>query len=212
MIRKLNQNAQNVAMSSKPELNIDFCSHAAAKYAVEKWHYSRRMPSTYTKPVCLGIWEDKKFAGTIIFSMSSAKDLGKQYGFAQFERCELIRLSMKPNHRVSASRVIAIALRIIKKQSPGIKVVFSFADTAQGHHGGIYQAGNWIYLGQTVASPEYFINGRRWHGRAVAASFGKTSGFDKVEGSKKHRYAMPLDAEASAKLSSHRMPYPAREA
>jgi hypothetical protein len=27
-------------MSSKPVLKLDWCSHAAAKYAVEHWHYS----------------------------------------------------------------------------------------------------------------------------------------------------------------------------
>ena len=199
-------------MSSLPNLRLDFCSHEAAKFAVEKWHYSQRMPSTFTKPVSLGVWEDGKFSGCVIFSMSSAKDLGRQYGFTQFERCELIRVALKPNHATPVSRVVAIALKIIKKQSPGIVVVFSFADTAQGHHGGIYQAGGWRYLGKSAATSEYMINGRKWHGRAVAASFGHTSGFTKVAGSQKHRYAYPLTPESAEKVKSFELPYPAREA
>lgn len=199
-------------MSSKPDLRLDFCSHEAAKYAVEKWHYSRRMPSTYTKPVTIGVWENSKFIGTVIYSMSSAKDLGKQYGFSQFERCELIRVALRTGHISEVSRVIAISIKLLKRQSPGITVIFSFADTAQNHHGGIYQAGGWKYLGKSAATSEYMINGRKWHGRAVAASFGKTSGFTKVPGSSKHRYAFPLNSTASEKIRSFELPYPAREA
>ena len=29
-------------MSDKPVLKLDWCSHAAAKYAVEHWHYESR--------------------------------------------------------------------------------------------------------------------------------------------------------------------------
>ena len=199
-------------MSSLPELRIDFCSHEAAKYAVERWHYSKRMPSTYTKPVTMGVWEDGSFIGTVIYSMSSSKDLGRQYGFTQFERCELIRVALRPEHKNPVSRVISISIKMLKRQSPGICVIFSFADTAQGHHGGIYQAGGWRYLGKSAATSEYMINGRKWHGRAVAASFGHTSGFVKVPGSSKHRYAYPLNSEAAEKIRSFELPYPDREA
>lgn len=144
--------------------------------------------------------------------MSSAKDLGRQYGFTQFERCELIRVALMPQHATPVSRVISISLKMIKRQSPGIVVVFSFADTAQNHHGGIYQAGGWRYLGKSAATSEYLINGRKWHGRAVVASFGRTSGFTKVAGSEKHRYAFPLTEEAAKKVKPFELPYPAREA
>jgi hypothetical protein len=199
-------------MSSPLSLKLDWVKHEAARYAVEKWHYSKRMPSTYTKPVCIGVWEEGQFSGAIVFSMSSAKDLGKQYGFTQFERCELIRVALRPGHKVATSKTIAIALRMVQKQSPGLNVVFSFADTAQGHHGGIYQAGGWRYLGKSAVTTEYFINGRKWHARAVTASFGHTEGFEKVVGSEKHRYAYPLNKEAAAKVKPFELPYPARKA
>ncbi len=43
-------------------LHLDFCSHEAAKYAVMRWHYSRRMPKS--KLVRIGVWEDEKFVGS----------------------------------------------------------------------------------------------------------------------------------------------------
>jgi len=40
-------------------------------------------------------------------------------------------------------------LRKLKKHAKGLKLVVSYADFNQGHHGGIYQATNWIYVGGT---------------------------------------------------------------
>ena len=55
-------------MSSRPELKLDWCTHAAAKYAVEKWHYSKRLPSTFTKLNKVGAWENGTFIGAVVFS------------------------------------------------------------------------------------------------------------------------------------------------
>jgi trehalose 6-phosphate synthase/phosphatase len=40
---------------SKPVLKLDWCSHEAAKYACEKWHYSGRVPTS--KSARIGVWE-----------------------------------------------------------------------------------------------------------------------------------------------------------
>ena len=47
-------------------LKLDWCSHAAATWAVENWHYSGRMPAG--KMVRIGAWEDGAFIGAVIFS------------------------------------------------------------------------------------------------------------------------------------------------
>jgi len=49
-------------------LRLDWCSHAAAKYAVEHWHYSARMPKF--KQIYIGAWESGRFIGAIIFGLS----------------------------------------------------------------------------------------------------------------------------------------------
>ena len=46
LIKRPKSNARSVAVSwsqSKPTLKLDWCSHEAAKYAVEHWHYSKRI-------------------------------------------------------------------------------------------------------------------------------------------------------------------------
>lgn len=46
-------------MSSKPELRIDWATHEAARFACERWHYSRVIPKS--KLAKFGVWEDGAF-------------------------------------------------------------------------------------------------------------------------------------------------------
>jgi hypothetical protein len=202
-------------MSSKPELNIDYCSREAAKYAVEKWHYSRQMPTF--KLVTFGIWENKKFVGTVIFGGGATPNLLKPYGLGQFEGCELVRVAMT-NHKTPVSRVVAIALRMLKKTSPGLRLVVSFADPSEGHSGGIYKAGGWIYTG-TMSEARYFkVHGKVRHPRSIGQKGVKQS-LDAVRKNLdpfasivvkpgKHRYLMPLDDAMIKQCKQLAQPYP----
>jgi hypothetical protein len=60
-------------MNSRPELQLDWCDHAAAKYAVEHWHYSRSLP---TPPIVrCGVWEGGRFIGCVLFSRGASSHL-----------------------------------------------------------------------------------------------------------------------------------------
>jgi len=126
---------------SKVELKLDWCSHEAAKYAVEKWHYSQRMP--VGKIVRVGAWEDKQFIGCVLFARGANNAIGIEYGLTQIEVCELVRVALH-KHQSPVSRIGAIAMKLLRKASPGLRLVVSYADSEEGHHGGIYQAMNWI--------------------------------------------------------------------
>lgn len=190
------------------ELRVDFCSHEAAKYAVEKWHYSRTVPAG--KRIFLGVWEGEKFVGAVIFGLGANRNLGKRYGLGNFERCELTRVALA-DHRVHpTSRVVAISLRLLSRHSPNIRAVFSYADTGQGHIGTIYQAGGWIYLGKSQAQSEGFIDGQRVHKRTVSARFGTIVGIEKIPSSRKHLYALAFTPGMRATIGSFGLKYPTR--
>ena len=195
---------------TKPVLKLDWCSHEAAKYAVEKWHYSKRMPKS--KLAKIGVWEDGRFIGAVIFGVGATSDLVKRYGLRAIEGCELVRVALTA-HVSPVSRILAISLKILCKSFPGLRLVVSFADPTEGHHCGIYQAGGWIFAGYSSASDEYIVNGRRYQGRSFR---NKYSGCEKhpsvkvVKGSAKIRYLMPLDPEMHAKISPLAQPYPKR--
>lgn len=129
---------------SKTELKVDWASHKAASFACRNWHYSKSIPAG--KLVKVGAWENGKFIGVVIFSRGATVNIGKPYKMDQTEICELTRVALT-THVTPVTRIVAIAIRMLRKQSPGMKLIISYADVDQGHEGKIYQAGNWIYEG-----------------------------------------------------------------
>lgn len=204
---------------SKVDLKLDWCSHEAARYAVEHWHYSKSLPT----PPCnfVGVWEGAKFVGVLIFSRGASDSLGSPYGLTSTEICELTRVALR-KHKTPVSRIMSIAFRFLTSHNPGLKLCVSYADPNEGHHGGIYQASNWLYSGKT--SPDYKYQdkqGRLWHSRQVSVTglkkqYGeyrkapKTSECKKIPIQGKHRYLYPLTAEMKAKIEPLRKPYPKR--
>lgn len=199
--------------SNRPALKVDWCSHEAATFAVLNWHYSHRMPKS--KLAKLGVWENQQFSGAVIFGVGATAQLVKAYGLRPQEGCELVRVAMRSNHVTPVSRVISICIKILCRSFPGLRLVVSFADPEQGHHGGIYQAGGWIYAGTTQASDEYIFKGKRWQGRAFRNKYKGLENHPsvkKVKGSSKHRYLMPLDLDIRQRVSKLSKPYPKRAA
>jgi len=204
----------------KQGLYLDWCSYEAAKYAVEHWHYSGSMP--VGKTVKIGVWEDGDFIGVVIFSRGATPYIGRPYGLAQTQVCELARVALR-EHKAPVSRIVAVALRLLKKHNPGIRLVVSFADISRGHRGAIYQAGNWVYAGKcdNAGKHSFLIKGRVVHPRTL----GSAGVPQNLTGARlldpnaqelgigaKHRYLMPLDDAMRRQIEPLRQPYPKREA
>tara|TARA_Y100001937_G_scaffold57177_1_gene78440 strand:+ start:310 stop:981 length:672 start_codon:yes stop_codon:yes gene_type:complete len=199
-------------LQNKFSLKLDWATYEAAKFACLNWHYSKCLP--VGKLVKIGVWEENKFIGVVLFGRGANKSLGKPYGCDQTESCELVRIALKI-HKTPVSKIISIALKFLKKSNPKIKLVVSFADIEQNHHGGIYQATNWIYDGKSNAADEYLFKGKRWHGRAFRKTHGShlkfiDKGLEIVQGSQKYRYLFPLDQKLRDTLIKKALPYPKR--
>jgi hypothetical protein len=215
-----------MSSSNKSDLRVDWATHAAAKYACEHWHYSGCVPNQ--KTVKVGAWENNSFIGVVLFGDGANSNAFSPYGLHQTQGCELVRIALR-HHKSPVSRIVRLSLLFLKAKCPGVKMIISFADPEQGHHGGVYQAGGWIYAGITDAADEYIVNGVRMHGRALrstrsthkrknllAANVEEWARIvidpkiKRVEGSRKHRYLMPLDDEMRAKILPLAQPYPKR--
>lgn len=156
-------------------LKIDYCSFDSAKYAVLNWHYSQRMPAG--KLVKYGVWEDEKFIGAVIYGRGANNNASKYFKLKQTECCELVRVALR-EHKAPVTKIVAITLRMLKKDNPGLQLVFSYADETNQHHKGIiYRAGNWTYHGTRTTNKDayYIINGKKVHGRSVRSKWGKIS-------------------------------------
>tara|TARA_R110002110_G_scaffold118403_1_gene292234 strand:- start:114 stop:509 length:396 start_codon:yes stop_codon:yes gene_type:complete len=105
---------------------------------------------------------------------------------------------------------MSIALKFLKKQSPKIRMVISFADPKQGHIGGIYQAGGWIFTGVSASDYEYNVDGRWLHHR-TASAICSLKGKTKRPIPSKYRYLMPLDKAMKEQIKPLAKPYPKRE-
>lgn len=194
---------------------LDWCSNDAAKYAVENWHYSQRMPQAKQK---IGVWEHGRFIGAVLIGLSSARLVYRAFGLGKHEVNELVRVALT-DHATPVSRILAIAIRLFKKKFPQVRVIVSYADTAQGHHGGIYKANGWVYLGSNRYHV-YRVNGEIVHPRTLHDWYGfggqavgwlranVDPGAKRIVTPPKHKYAKALDAEMAERLKAMAKPYP----
>ena len=132
---------------------------------------------------------------------------------------ELVRVALAPGRKHPTSRCVAISLKLLRRQSPGLRLVVSYADSGQGHRGVIYQAGGWLYLGTSEQS--YIrVRGVIEHPRTLYDRFGRKGQSipwlrehvdpraERVPMAPKHKYVMPLDKTLRRELEGRALPYP----
>lgn len=206
-------------------LLIDQASTAAMQYACRTWHYSGCSPAG--RIVRAGVWDDDRFLGVVLFSKGAAPALPGSFGVKHTEIVELTRVALRDHEGIHTSQIVTAAVRWLRAGSPDLRVIVSFADPQQGHHGGIYQAMNWTYTG-TMDAKEYFrIRGVLTHPRTVAAWRARdatAAGVPTLDWLRrykdpatyvvpvppKHRFALGLDRSMKRTLAARSLPYPRR--
>ena len=202
-------------MSSRPDLKLAYCDHPTAVDACRRWHFTGTAPKG--KYVRYGIWEDGKFCGVVMFGSGATPQIGKNHGLDQITCCEMVRLALGP-HATPTSRILGIAIRLLRKHSPGIRLIITFCDPDAGHYGGIYQATGWSYVGEQKTRVHLRIRGRLWHWRTVESKY-KTHSLkwlrenidpsaDWVGWQRRWKYVLPLDDEIKQRITSILLPYP----
>jgi len=130
-----------------------------------------------------------------------------------------VRVALAPARQNPTSKAVAVSLKMLRRQSPGLRVVVSYADLGEGHVGTLYQAGGWIYLG---ASEQSYIKvlGKVEHPRSPYDRYGRQGQSipwlqqhvdpqaDRVPMAPKLQYAMPLDKAMRRQLEPLAKPYP----
>jgi hypothetical protein len=196
--------------------HVDWSSTEAARYAVEHWHYTKSLPGG--KLAKLGVWEDGSFVGAVIFGSGATPMLHRPFGVAPEEVCELVRVALTA-HVTPVSRLLRISTKMLARSMPGLRLVVSFADTAQGHHGGIYQAAGWEYLG-SAPQHAYVVGGEVIHPRTLHSRYGAGGQSipwlhrnvdpvaKRIVTAEKHKYALALDPVLRGSLERAGKAYP----
>ena len=203
-------------MSSMTDLQLDWCSHKAANFACENWHYSECMP--IGKTVKIGVWEREEYIGCIIYSRGANAHIAEPYNMSQTEVCELTRVALA-DHDTPVTRMLSISRKLLKEKCPGVKLIISYADPIQDHHGGIYQGDNWYYTGTSSPQKDIYVNGEEMHKNSVHHKYGTASvqklnkkydnvDFEYTSEKFKYKYVKPLTDRVEQKVKAMAKPYP----
>lgn len=179
-----------------------------------------------------GLYVGDMIAIVTIGNASNAYGITSKYGLDRWKgNVEITRVAVHPEAPTNtASRAIAAVCRILGRE--GWEWLFSYADTGQGHHGGIYQALNAVYVGISPPLPGYLMDGAPMHPRTVVATYG-TQAWPRVRelarerghtlekvrtmNAAKHTYILPVANDARTRfairraLKRYERPYPKRD-
>lgn len=156
---------------------------AIKKHECKEWllvkHYAHRLPSI---SYAYGLYDETSLVGVLTIGKPASNSIcigacGREY--AEFVY-ELNRLCVVENLEKNVlSFFVGQAFRLIQDDL----IIVSYADTAFGHHGYIYQATNWVYTGLSAKRTDA-KGDENQHSRHVKCDGLK----ERVERSRKHRY------------------------
>lgn len=128
---------------------VDYISRKQALTLVAKFHYSKVMPRI--NKFYIGGFKDEKLVGIFTLGwgvrpLHTIKKLFPSLSVENYFECGKLCMdeSMPKN---SESNFIAKVIKLIKKDMPKIKILFSWADGIMGKPGYVYQASNFFYGG-----------------------------------------------------------------
>ena len=207
-------------------MRLTTASRKAIAYACMHYHYSKKIP---VNPLGYNVYNDTdEWCGVVLFGYGANNQIGTPYGLAQGQCLELTRVALngKQEH---TSQCISMALKQLKKDCPLCKLVVSYADIDQNHLGTIYQATNWIYVGDCMVNSNdesVVINGKRMHGKSVSDYLKRITGGGKIADrlqfirehldknaykyitAGKRKYLYPMDKRIRKKIMVLMKPYP----
>ena len=125
---------QSEAVNYKMTYLLKKANKEAIKFACVNFHYSKSVP---VNTFGYNVYFKGEWCGVILFGTGANNHIGEPYGLAQGEAIELVRIALN-GKQDNVTKPLAIALKLIKKDCPAVKLIVSYADVDQGHTGAIY--------------------------------------------------------------------------
>lgn len=174
-------------------------------------HYARRIPQIM---YAFGLYnDDNRLIGVVTYGIPPSPPLcsgvcGKEYADKVLE---LNRLCLENNTKNESSFLVSNSIKLLPKPS----IVVSYADTAQGHVGYVYQATNFLYTGLSANRVDWSVKGLE-HKHAKTLADGMTlekikekygDDFYYTERSRKHRYIYFHGSKTDKKVMRSKLNY-----
>ena len=167
-----------------PSLWLEEIPLEIAAEFVLRHHYSKVMPKQ-TKLV-LGLHKGKEgpLVGVITFGWGVRPQETIRRLFPSLKTKDYFEIGKMCVHdsepKNTESRLLSLAMNWIKKNRPGIKLIFTWADALWGKPGYVYQAANFYYGGFIWTDVYMDAEGRRFHPRQLPAKL-RAEGFSKED-------------------------------
>lgn len=186
------------------------CTKRDADAIVTARHYSRK-PSIFWKGFALV--RGGQIEGVAVYGQPSAAIQKHAFHERSFRLYELSRVVVQTPERNAASFLIGRSLQMLETPC----AVVSYADSAWGHTGCIYQATNWLYTGATKSHDHlYLIDGVATHpmtlrdrGITNPKEWARLNDIETVPPKEKHRYFYMLGGKRDRRLMRDTLRYPA---
>jgi len=169
-------------------------------FEVEPWllekHYAKRLPMIQ---YAFGLYVNNILSGVVTYGIPASNNLCEGICGKEFKEyvIELNRLCLMNNEPNQSSFLVANSIKMLPQPS----IIVSYADTAQGHVGYVYQATNFIFTGTTKERTDMFA-GEGKHSRHA------TDPLIRQFRSAKHRYVFIHGNKKHKKLLKNKLNYP----
>lgn len=164
-----------------------------ARPIIKKYHYSHGVSKTAVSVHGLckrGDWFGfTPYHGITWWLPPVSAAAAKAWWSVPEETLTLSRLVIIPGAPKNAATFLL--MQSVKQLDPKWKCLLTYADTWQGHTGGIYKAAGWEYLGMTIPTPVYILKNRMISQRVGART-------------RTHKEMIQLGAELIGKFPKHR--------
>ena len=180
-------------------------SHAGAKEACKRWHYTKTIAPTCTIRFGFGIGE--RFDGVVAFNPTNAQPPGVTAFWEELagggKTCELSRVALRPQRERESPTTRYVSLALSKLRELRLfDLVYSYSDPRL-HEGTLYRACSFhqYATGEGVNFELVTTDGKILHGRTSKSSNGVgpqslheayALGWKRVDTPRKERYFFPL--------------------
>ena len=169
--------------------SVNKISYEDTKPFIMNIHYAKRMPSiSYS----FGLFSKRELIGMVSYGSPPSQSLCRGIAGDEYSNIvlELNRLVLKYNKKNEASYLVGNSFKLL----PRPKIIVSYADTSQNHHGYIYQATNFIYTGLSDKRTEWRMRNSNQHSKTISEKYSleeRKNNPDKfyiIDRPQKHRY------------------------
>lgn len=193
-------------------MEVKVIDKKTAEVVMKNKHYSKRLGILWE---AFGLYYEDVLIGVCCYGQPSAPIQKHAFSDRDFRLYELTRLVIDDTApKNSASFLIGNSLKMLKEKPCA---VVSYADSAWGHCGIVYQSTNWIYTGATKSHDcLYIVDGVKVHPMTLRdkynvtnpAQWAKENNIEKVKPEEKHRYFYLVGTQKQRKAMLKKLKYP----